>query len=228
MNSFLHSTAFFFKRYIFIVLTSVVIGNLIAWKNGDTKDQFYQYVIKVRTRVDYYDLVRTRLEKIALGVTDKADHGIKKVPIESYRNENFYFIEMKLQYGDTVASSQSLAEVIGKIRSDAELKDKYFDLMETYDKLLVEDKLLINEFGSGSENVKEMGFKKSLFELKMYISTLQQGKIKLEEKIQIYFPAEHDYEFVETGNSSKTYLSATVLFFIIGLFIAAVVDRFRN
>jgi len=226
MNSFFHSTAVFFRRYILIVLSSVIIGNLIAWKNGDKKEQFYQYVIKVRTRVDYYDLVRTRLEKIAAGAI--AEGGIQRIPVESYRNENFYFIEMKLQYADSVSAFKRMALVTAQIRSDAELKDKYFDLLETYNKLLAEDRELINEYGTGAETVKDMGAKKSLFELKMYTSTLQQGKIKLEEKIQIYFPATHEFEFVETGNSAKTYLTASVLFFIIGLFIAAVVDRFRT
>jgi|GEM_PF-4138830 len=230
MNTWFQDAGTFFKRYVFIVLAVVLIGNLIAWKNQDKKENYYEYVIKVRARVDYYDLVRSRFLKIASDVLEKYSGQLKSAPIESYRNENFYFIEMKLRFADTIPARSILTNTFERIRSDAELKEKYFSQLESYDKLAEESKALIREAANapGAQSSSDMMSRKSLFELRMKEADIPRYKIKLEEKIQVYFPSFSELTFVEKQSSSGVFLTATILFFIIGLFIAVVIDRFRN
>lgn len=227
MNSWYKDAIAFFKRYFLIVLVTVLAGNLIAWKNQGKKESYYQSVIKLRARIDYYDLVRARMESIAASLRDKKMPGVRNIPIESYRNENFYFIEMKLQFVDTAAASAVVQDAIHRLESDAELKEKYFDQLENYDKLIAESQQMVKDYG-GDTGKMDLLNKKILFDLKLYANSQVRYKVDLEEKIQVYFPPVHQFDFVESIPSSQQYLSATVLFFIIGLFIAVVVDRFRN
>ena len=227
MNSWYKDSLTFFKRYFFIVLAAVVIGNLIAWKNQEKKANYYQSVIKVRARIDYYDLVRVRMEKIAGKILEKKLPGLKNVPLESYRNENFYFIEMKLQFTDTSSAAAVITEATNLLQTDSELKEKYFDQLENYDNLIAESQQMVKEYGNDTDKMELMN-KKILFDLKLYANSQTRYKVDLEEKIQIYLPSVHEIVFVESVPSSQRYLSATVLFFIIGLFIAVVIDRFRN
>jgi hypothetical protein len=225
MNSWYRDALAFFKRYFLIVLAAVVVGNILAWKNQKKKENFFESVIKVRARMDYYDLVRTRLEKIA-GEIVKANPKVKSVPIESYRNENFYFLEMKLRFADTSGAAAIVNDAISRIKADEEFQEKYFNLLSNYDRLMAECQEMIRS-NIADTATRDLAFKKILFDLKLYVNAQARYKIDLEEKIQIYFPDAHEFTFVESAPSSRTYLSATVLFFIIGLFLAVVIDRFR-
>jgi hypothetical protein len=134
---------------------------------------------------------------------------------------------MKLQFTDTSSAAAVITEATNLLQTDSELKEKYFDQLENYDNLIAESQQMVKEYGNDTDKMELMN-KKILFDLKLYANSQTRYKVDLEEKIQIYLPSVHEIVFVESVPSSQRYLSATVLFFIIGLFIAVVIDRFRN
>ena len=232
MNPFFQNATFFFKRYFIIVLVSVIIGNLIVWLNGDKSEHFYQYVIKVRSRVDHFDMVKTHFERISKAISDSSSESshLKSAPIETYRNEDFYYVEMKLRFTDTAHAMEVMDHVVSLMKADGEMKAKYFDRLETMDELINEAKGIVQFLTDKVDSSKkEEGITRmQLFQSKVGLMNLVRDRNSFESNVSIYFPTSKEFTFVQTGNSMKTYLTATVLFFIIGLFIAVVVDRFRN
>jgi len=232
MSAFFKNATIFFKRYALIVLISVVVGNLIVWSNGSKSEEFFQYVIKVRSRVEYYDMVRTHFEKIAASLADssKGSTTLKSAPIESYRNEDFYYVEMKLRFNDTSHAAEVMDKVVALIKADGEMKAKYFDRLNNMDALLDEARALIgflqNKIDSGKSD--DPLTRMQLFQSKISLMNLMRDRNSFEQNVSIYFPTSKEFTSVRTGNSMQTYLTATVLFFIIGLFLAVVVDRFKN
>jgi hypothetical protein len=232
MNHFFQNATFFFKRYFIIVLVSIIIGNLIAWKNGEKSEHFYQYVIKVRSRIDYFDLVRSHFEKISKSISDSSSGtgNLKSAPIESYRNEDFYFVEMKLRFADTSHATEVIDKVVSLIKADGEMKAKYFDRLENMDGLINDAKSLIRFLSTKVDSSKggDALTRVQLFQSKVSLQNLVRDRNSFEQNVSMYFPTSAEYNYVQTGNSMKTFITATVLFFIIGLFVAVVVDRFRN
>ena len=232
MNSFFKNAVVFLRRYSLIVLASVVVGNLIAWKNGDKKEDFFQYVIKARSRADYYDMVRSHFEKIAAHVSDpsKGIPAIKSIPVESYRNEDIYYVEMKLRFTDTSGAAVAINKVIALIKEDEEIKTKYFDRLQNLDLLIAEGKELVRflESRSVAGEPLDAAARVQIFDTRFNLIWLWRDRDTFEQNISIYFPAPDTFTKVQTGNSPRTFLTASVLFLIIGLFLAVVVDRFRN
>jgi len=232
MNPFFQNATFFFKRYFIIVVVSVIVGNLIAWKNGDKREHFYQYIIKVRSRVDYFDLVRSHFEKISKAISDTASGTghLKSAPIESYRNEDFYFVEMKLRFTDTANATEVIDKVVALIKADGDMKAKYFDRLDNMDGLINDAKSLIRFLTNKVDSSKggDALTRVQLFQSKVSLANLVRDRNSFEQNVSIYFPTSQEYSYIQTGNSMKTFVTATILFFIIGLFVAVVVDRFRN
>ena len=232
MNTFFRNSAIFFKRYFVIVLACVLAGNFIAWMNGEKSEHFYQYVIKARSRVDYYDLVKSHFEKISQAISDSASESspLKAAPIESYRNEDFYYIELKLRFKDTASASPVIDQVIALIKSDSELKKRYFDRLENMSLLIEEAQHIIHELEKKLDTAKHDPsiIRMQLFQSKVGVMNLTRDRDNFGQNVSIYFPTSKEFTAIKTGNTAKTYLTATILFFIIGLFIAVVVDRFRN
>ena len=229
MNTWIQDLSSFFRRYVYVILVALVIGNLIAWKNLGSSEGYFQYVIKIRTRVDYYDLVRSNLEKTAALVLAGEAGKLKAVPVESYRNENFYFIEMKLQFSDTSGAAGILSRTVRFLHDDPALKEKYFDLIENYDRLLATCRGLMRDAGNSVDpGAGDAAMRKSLFDLKLKEEGIIRHKIKTEEKIQVFFPSPGEMQIKGKSSPFSVFLTASALFFIIGLFAAVVIDRFRN
>ena len=226
MNPSLTNSLSFLKRYALIVIVSILVGNAIAWMNSEKSEEFSQYSIKVRSRVDYFDLVRSRFEKIISdSVLFRSHPNLKAMRIESFRNEDFYYTEMKLRFPDTAGAYNVVGEAYSLIRSDEELKEKYFNMLDYFEGLISEGKALVRN-AAGKDSI--ISAREQLFELKFRIVELYRYKDNLEQTMQLLLPAQSEFTVVRTGNSIQTYATATILFFIIGLFIAVVADRFRN
>ncbi len=234
MNPFLKNLSSFLKRYTLIVLAFIVAGNLIVWKNLKKQEHYFQYTIKARAVVDYYDLVRSQFEKIAKTFSDASKQSdnlpVKSATIESYRNENYYYVEMKLQFTDTNNIAGIINKVNNLLKSDRELKLKYFDRLDNLNKLISEGIELSSSISSASGNAEAISTieKIQAFEMKIYQINLIRDRDNFEQNLDIYFPPVDEAVFVRASNSSTTFVTGTILFFIIGLFAAVVIDRFRN
>ena len=217
---------------MWIVLAAIVAGNVIVWLNGDKHAQYFQYSIKVRSRVEYYDLIRNQFEKIAADIADSAkdNSSLKSANVESYRNEDFYFIEMKLRFSDTSAALAQIKNIVADVKQNSELKSKYFDRLDQFNALLNESRQLENNLSrhNDSANDASANQRMQIFQAKIWEMNLTRDRDNFEQNVLFYFPASNDYVQVTTGNSAKTYFTATILFLIIGLFIAVAADRFRN
>lgn len=232
MNSFFRNASYFIKRYAVIILVCILTGNLIAWLNAEKSGHYYQYSVKARSRVDYYDLVKTPFDKISAAISDSASAStpLKAAPIESYRNEDFYYTEMKLRFTDTSAASGVMDHVITLVKSDSELKARYFDRLENMDRLIAEAKQLHAYLSGQNDSAgRDAVFTRvELFRSNVALMNLMRDRDNFGLNVSISFPSSKEFTSVQTGYSAKTFLTATVLFFIIGLFTAVVFDRFRS
>jgi hypothetical protein len=223
------------KRYWWMILLFVFIGNLIVWNKYRNNIPLFDYVIKLRVKGQFYDKAKEFSSVINDTLNWKSKNifnldsshlsRLANIRTDSYRNEDIYIFEFILGFIDTTGCSVTIDSIDTYIKENSFLKQQYINRVAYIDDLLKDaDRAIRSKQNSSDSLITLPG---SLFDLKFKKYELMTYRENLIREYSIIVPPPSTAN-LSTIRTFRSHLVSTVLFFVFGIFVSIIIYQFRN
>jgi hypothetical protein len=241
MNSnIMNNTAVFLKRYWWLLFLAVIAGNVMVWKKYKDAVPVYEQTLVVKVRGQYYDNSRRVFESISdpgnwktkniFNLEANELEKVKSISMNSYRNEDTYILEIRLNLLDSATVKPLTDSIVSYIHRDPFFKLQFYDRMESIDEVLNQSNKLIQQMSAmppsinrdsallQMQNLLELRFKR------IEVLRYKEGQLR---ELELLEPSTKNIHFIPVS-TFRMHLVFSILFFIIGFFLAVLIDQLRK